>query len=245
MLSPAHIDEFGIVLGGITLVLAYLYVGKAFVGPDDNYWGPLRRTLLPHLDRILHEHGGYAVNKARGEEFVGVVDEPPERVERYLYRSGYLWNFAAGLKTNPDDRVEYSSWAKRRVQRPRLRRVLDALGGVPVLGVAPEIIESIVAWRQVHPSLFAIDGGAKTEVYAHEEPNAINPLLFIAHYSPGRDSLLGRDVTGPRVHVGVETVASDLQDAGAPLDPSPTARRLLDARSADARGILAETGGSE
>jgi len=224
--------DAGILLGGFVLVAAYLYLGKAFVGPDDNYWGPIRRTVLPRLDRVLHEYGGYARGTADRAEFVGVVDATPERVERFLWAVGYLWNFAASLKTSPDGVVEYSSWAKRRVQRPGLRAMFEAVERIPVLGVAPEIVESIVATRQVHVTLFEREDG-RTAVYSHEEPNALNPLLFVAHYTGGaRDSLLGRDVAGQRDDLGAELAARDLQGAGAPLDVDSGVAARLDAANA-------------
>ena len=213
--------DAGILLGGFVLVAAYLFLGKAFVGPDDNFWGPIRRTVLPRLDRALHEYGGYATATADDREFVGVIDAGPERAERFLWALGYLWNFAASLKTSPDGLTEYSSWAKRRVQNPGLRRAFEAVERIPVLGVAPEIVESIVATRQVHVTLFEREDGT-TVAYAHEEPNALNPLLFAAHYTGGqRDSLLGRDVAGQRDELGVELAARDLQAAGAPIDLAP------------------------
>lgn len=241
--------DVGIIVGGLVLLATYLYVGKAYVGPDDNWWGPLRRTVLPRLDRALHGVGGYATNRARPHELIGSSPRPPEfapatgdrGVEQYLYDAGYLWNFAAGLKQNPEGVVEYSSWAKRRVANPRLRAAFDRLGGVPIAGVAPEIVESIVARRQVHVTLFRTDGG--TELYAHEEPNAINPLMFVAHYRGGK-SLLGRKVRFQSADLGVRVAARDLLEAGCPLDLSPRAVELLGENPTDVveRGVEADGG---
>lgn len=206
-------DQDLILVGGLILTLAYLaagfYLGRSAVGPDANWWGPLRRTIVPKLDRFLADKGMYAENSADEDEFVGTAALGPEGVERALYGQGYLWNFAAGLKTGPDGRTEYSSWARRQVQRPHLRRLLDALERIPVIAVPVEILESILARRQVHITLF--DGDGVTHVFAHEEPNAINPLLYAAHYRGGK-SLLGKEVTGQRDDVGVRAAAADLQE---------------------------------
>ena len=78
------VQRLGIIAGGLILLATYLYVGKALVGPDDNFWGPLRRTVLPLLDRELDQVGGYATNRSTKTEYAGVVDAPPERVERYI-----------------------------------------------------------------------------------------------------------------------------------------------------------------
>lgn len=125
-------EDLAILIGGLVLTLAYLalgyYLGRDALGPDANWWGPLRRTLIPRLDRVLSERGMYAENRALDAEFVGFVPETPEAVEEYLYERGYLWNFAAGLKENPDGVVEYSSWARRQVRDPRLRRAFASLG---------------------------------------------------------------------------------------------------------------------
>lgn len=213
------LDEGTLILaGGLVLTVAYLlagyYLGRGAVGPDANWWGPLRRTVVPKLDRLLADKGMYAENSADETELVGTVPLPAEEVEAALYEQGYLWNFAAGLKTDPQGREEYSSWARRRVQRPRLRRLVDALERIPVLGVPVEIIESILARRQVHVTLFEIDG--ETHAYAHEEANAINPLLYAAHYR-SEDSLLGKEVPGQREKVGVLEAAKDLQEADVDL----------------------------
>lgn len=203
-----------ILLGGFVLTLAYLalglYLGRGALGPDANWWGPLRRTIVPKLDRFLADKGMYAENSADENEFVGTAALDPEGVEAALYEQGYLWNFAAGLKTGPDGRTEYSSWARRQVQRPQLRRLLGTLERIPALGVPIEVLESILARRQVHVTLF--DGDDVTHVFAHEEPNAINPLLYAAHYR-GRKSLLGKEVPFQQDDVGVREAARDLQEA--------------------------------
>lgn len=203
-----------IFVGGLVLTLAYLalgyYLGRDALGPDANWWGPLRRTVVPRLDRLLADKGMYAENSADPDEFVGTVALDPEGVEAALYKQGYLWNFAAGLKTGPDGRTEYSSWARRQVQRPRLRALLDVLERIPALGVPVEILESVLAYRQVHVTLF--DGDGVTHVFAHEEPNAINPLVYVAHYRGGK-SLLGEEVAFQRDDVGVRAAAEDLQEA--------------------------------
>lgn len=218
-------EDLAILIGGLVLTLAYLalgyYLGRDALGPDANWWGPLRRTLIPRLDRVLSERGMYAENRALDAEFVGFVPETPEAVEEYLYERGYLWNFAAGLKENPDGVVEYSSWARRQVRDPRLRRAFASLEGVRFVGLAVEIVEAVIATRQDHAFLFDVSGG--TMVYAHEEPNAINPLMYVAHYRPGRDSLLGDDVPGMRRGLGVRRVGTDLLEAGAPLELSTVA----------------------
>jgi hypothetical protein len=200
--------------GGLVLTLAYValgyYLGRDALGPDANWWGPLRRTVVPKLDRFLADKGMYAENSADEDEFVGTAARDPEGVEAALYEQGYLWNFAAGLKTGPNGRTEYSSWARRQVQRPRLRALLDGLERIPALGVPIEILESILAYRQVHVTLF--DGDGVTHVFAHEEPNAINPMVYVAHYRGGK-SLLGKEVAFQRDDVGIREAARDLQEA--------------------------------
>jgi len=215
-------------IGGLLLVVLYVATYAWALGAGADFWGPARRRYLPKLDAWLSRRFSgelYAENTADPDEFVGIVRARPERVERWLYRLGYRWNFASGLKTDPDGRVEYSSWASRRFESARLRRLVDATRWVPVVGVVPEIVEGVLARRQVHVTLFEV--GGDTLLYVHDEPNALNPLLFAAHYR-GADSLLGREVSGRRPDAGIRAVALDLLGADRPLELSATGAGAID-----------------
>lgn len=222
MAEVTSLQVAGIVSAGGVLLGLYYYAGTRALGPDDDYWGPIRRWILPRLDAVLERYGGYATNQAPPDQLVGTVAAAPEDVEQYLYEQEYLWNFAAGLKTDPAGRTEYSSWAKRQVRQPQLRALLDRLENVRVFGRRVALLEATIARRQVHATLFDLDGS--TSVYAHEEPNAVNPLMFVTHYLGGRvRDLLGNQVQSARVDVGVRTVLRDLREAGASVDPEAQA----------------------
>lgn len=215
-----------IILGGLVLLAVYYWAGRRRLGPDDDWWSPLRRTVLPLLDRVLERAGGYATSRLPRSQQVAIANATPERVERALWKQGYQWNFAASLKRDPGGRVEYSSWAKRQLRQPQLRRVFAALEGLPVLGGPVELLEGALARRQVHAMLF--DTPAGTTVYAHEEPNALNPLLFVSHYLGGRArSLLGRPVDHLSSEHGIRMVEADLHDSDVEYVLSDPARDVL------------------
>lgn len=235
MTAVSTTETVGIVAGGLVLLAVYYYVGIRRLGPDDDFWGPLRRGLLPRLDAFMEEvlHRGYATNTAPAGQQVAIVEAPPETVEAALYDQGYRWNFAAGLKTDPLGRTEYSSWAKRQVEIEPLRRVFDRFDGVVVLGTSLELLEGALARRQTHATLFAVASERQgtvvvTTVYAHEEPNSLNPIMFVSHYLGGRvRDLLGNPVDPLSAEDGIREVAGDLEAAGLPHRLTRRARAVV------------------
>lgn len=230
---PETYRHVAITIGGLVLLAVYYWTGTRYLGPDDDFWGPLRRTLLPRLDALVEQHGGYATNRAPASQQVAIVEAPPEEVERALYEQGYRWNFAAGLKTDPMGRTEYSSWARRQIQVAPVRRVFARLDGIRILGTSIELLEGALARRQDHATLFAVaterHGTGVTTVYAHEEPNALNPVLFVTHYLGGRvQDLLGNPVDPLSVEAGIRQVAHDLGAAGLPHRLTRRAEEVVD-----------------
>ena len=138
-------------------LLAYYYAPDWVFGPEARLWNPLRRVLVPIIDQLLDEHGGddldYATYELDNSEHAARVEASVEEVGEALAGVGYHRMPLAALKTLPDGRVEAASWARR---------------------------DALLARRQTHVMLFEADDGV--DIYAHEEPNALNPLTAWRHY---------------------------------------------------------------
>jgi len=204
----------------VALVAAWvLYgvLGKGVLGADDDLWNQVRRRTLPVLDRIATAlPGGYAERRSSMRERVGVVHADLDEVERLLMSQDYTRNPLASLKTNPKGWTEDGSWARRyrgpRWFGTRVRRWANDRGRaawpVGVVGRLAQAVGDVVALRQVHVTLFRDRGDpSKTWLYAHTEPNALNPLVAWRHYR----------AAGVDVHRGVGAVRRDLRRAGLDL----------------------------
>ena len=143
---------------------AYLRSPAWVFGPQARFWNPLRRVLVPVLDRIADGHLdertdgaiSYAQYELDNSEYVGRVEASIGEFERALYAEEFDRMPLAALKTLSDGRVERGSWARR---------------------------DGLLAERQTHVMLFDTPTGESgVDVYAHEEPSAINPATAWKHY---------------------------------------------------------------
>ena len=143
---------------------AYLRSPAWVFGPQARFWNPLRRVLVPVLDRIADRHLddrtdgaiSYAQYELDNSEYVGRVEASVGEFERALYGRGFKRLPLAALKTLSDGRVERGSWARR---------------------------DGLLAERQTHVMLFDTPTGESgVDVYAHAEPSAINPATAWKHY---------------------------------------------------------------
>jgi hypothetical protein len=166
-------------------LIAYLRSPAWVFGPQARFWNPLRRALVPVLDRLaadqLNEATGGKISYASYEldraGFVARVETSTVDLERALYDAGFTRMPLAALKTLPDGRIERASWARR---------------------------AGLLAREQTHVMLFPTPPGESgVDVYAHREPNAINPFRAWAHYK-GR----GYDPAG-----GVEEIRQWLRES--------------------------------
>lgn len=181
---PPEIEPLLTPIGAVAgAVLLYYVIGSRWLGPDNDFWRPIRRTVLPQLDQLLaNAFGGFAINRSTPDELAATVDLPTDDVERLLAEQGYDRNPWAGLKRAPDGRLEYSSWAHRRIGDPTVRAMLDAVETLPVAGDVIETLEAMLARRQLHATLYEAGDGDQTDVYVHEEANSVNPLVAQDHY---------------------------------------------------------------
>ena len=119
----------------------------------------------------------------------------------------------ASVKTSPQGWNETGSWA---VRYGGVRWLGDALRSsaaswpIPgpgwVAGMVGRFLQAlgdILATRQVHVTLYDAPDGSGTWLYAHDEPNSLNPVMAWLHYR-GTTQSAGR---------GVERIQSDLDDA--------------------------------
>ena len=171
---------YQIVAALVASVALYAYLrSPAWVfGPQARFWNPLRRVLVPVLDRIAREHltdrtGGeisYAAYELDNSEYVGRVEASVGEFERELYADGFERMPLAALKSLDDGRIERGSWARR---------------------------DGLLASRQHHIMLFESPAGESgIDVYSHTEPNALNPAEAWAHYTGKRyDPQAGVDKT--------------------------------------------------
>lgn len=149
---------------------------RRWLGPPADFWELLRRWALPLVDRLARRRlpgDHYAAYELDKREVVGVIDAPPEAVERELWAAGARRMPLAAFKTLPDGRREVGSWAFRR---------------------------GLLATHQTHIMLFAAGDGKQTTVAAHAEHNALNPLVADKHYrGVGYDPVAGADVVRGRL----------------------------------------------
>lgn len=134
---------------------------------EQDWWEPLRRVLVPTIDKVLRMVGLRAVAHVYPAEYAATVDMGEEALEEWLEARGFTRNPLAAYKTTPDDRKESGSW----------RRTDDE------------------GW-QLHVMLFDAEN-RETDVYAHREvawtPDAFTPSGIrqnIAHYT-------GKGQSGP------------------------------------------------
>jgi|APHM01.1.fsa_nt_gi hypothetical protein len=144
----------------------------ATVGFAVSYAPPLRWTMGPRsrwwepLRRGSSHLAGVLVDRRAGPreiadgEYAGTLAVSPEAAERLLWNVGFRRNPLARLKTR-DGRPEHSSWVYR---------------------------ESPLAERQLHLMLFA-GPDSTVEVYAHEEPSSVNPVVGTEHFDGARQSV--------------------------------------------------------
>lgn len=154
-------EELRILTGAAAVVVAiagaYLMVrlGPKYYGPDADFWELVRRAILPQLNRLARRNGwGYAAYRLTDAEYLGDVGETPDEFEHRLASLGARRMPLAAFKYAPDGRPEAGSWAYR---------------------------DWLFATRQVHVITFERDDGG-TDVFAHDEYNAYNPLVALLHY---------------------------------------------------------------
>lgn len=149
-----------------TISLAAYFRAPAWLfGPDAKFWNPLRRLVVPLLDRLAKNHGeelglpddlDYASYELANSEFAAAVESSVDDVGEALSDVGYQRMPLSALKTLPDGRVERASWARR---------------------------DGLLASTQTHVMLFEPrPGSTAVEIYAHVEPNALNPVRAWDHY---------------------------------------------------------------
>ena len=173
-LQVAQISAAAVAL--ITLGIYYRAPAWLF-GPEARFWNPIRRTVVPLLDRLAKTRGdelglpddlNYASYELANTEFAARVDAGVEEVGDALAADGYRRMPLAALKSLPDGRIERASWAWR---------------------------DGLLARQQTHVMIFEAPPGASgVDIYPHVEPNAINPLRAWAHYrGKGYDPAAGGD----------------------------------------------------
>lgn len=177
---PIDITDEQLLYAAATLVAtvalyARLRAPDRWFGPRAGAWNPVRRLLLPPLDRLKRERipGGFAMYTLEREEYVGIVDADLDDVEYWLHDQGFERMPLAALKELEDGRLERGSWVLR---------------------------DGLLAERQLHVMLFDAEreqppddaavaahaGDSEdtvgVDVYAHEEYNALHPVYGYKHY---------------------------------------------------------------
>jgi len=170
--------------------LLYGVLGKRVLGADDDYWPRIRNRLLPVLDRLGATSGLYAKHQQSEREFVGIVAMDEEAFERELEDAGFHRNPLAAVKRSPSGWKSDGSWARRYGRIRGLGEVLRS-ADVPVAGLIGQMLGrflaatgDIFARRQLHITIYTEEreGGTRLHLYAHDEPNSLNPLTAWRHY---------------------------------------------------------------
>jgi hypothetical protein len=191
--TDQQVYRLAAVIVATAALVAYLRAPPWVWGPRATFWNLARRALVPLLDQFVDEHvdeatGGaidYASYELHNSEFVGRVATSLGDLERELYADGFTRMPLAALKSLEDGRIERGSWARR---------------------------ESLLAREQTHVMLFDTPPGESgVDVYAHREPNAINPFTAWAHYK----------ARGYDPAAGVEAVQQWLDESALAYKQSP------------------------
>jgi hypothetical protein len=170
--------------------ILYGILGKRFLGADDDYWPAIRNRLLPLLDRLGATSGLYAKHQQSKAEFVGIVAMDEEAFEVELEDAGFYRNPLAAVKRSPSGWKSDGSWARRYGRIRGLGEVLRSID-VPVAGLIGRMLGrflaatgDILARRQLHVTIYTEPplGGTRLHLYAHDEPNSLNPLTAWRHY---------------------------------------------------------------
>jgi len=170
--------------------LLYGVLGKRVLGADDDYWPRIRNRLLPVLDRLGATSGLYAEHQQSEREFVGIVAMDEEAFERELEDAGFHRNPLAAVKRSPSGWKSDGSWARRYGRIRGLGEVLRS-ADVPVAGLIGQMLGrflaatgDVFARRQLHITIYTEEreGGTQLHLYAHSEPNSLNPLTAWRHY---------------------------------------------------------------
>ena len=170
--------------------ILYGILGKRFLGADDDYWPAIRNRLLPLLDRLGATSGLYAKHQQSKAEFVGIVAMDEEAFEVELEDAGFYRNPLAAVKRSPSGWKSDGSWARRYGRIRGLGEFLRSID-VPVAGLIGRMLGrflaatgDILARRQLHVTIYTEqrDGSTRLHLYAHDEPNSLNPLTAWRHY---------------------------------------------------------------
>lgn len=169
----------------------YGVLGRRYLDADDDYWPEIRNRLLPVLDRLGATSGLYAAARVRESEFVGVVTMAEDKFERELEAAGFYRNPLSAVKRSPHGWRSDGSWARR---YGRVRWLGDALRAIdvpiagPVGSMLGRFLQSsgdVFARRQTDVTIFtrhSDDDAVQIWVYAHDEPNSLNPATAWRHY---------------------------------------------------------------
>lgn len=176
-----------------TLVVVRLYSGSFLLSLRFvRFWGAARRIFMPVLDvygkRLV---GVGAENRARRNEFVADVSEPPAVVARHLENQTDTTievSVLSGLKTD---------WAGNR----EVASVVTYRGSKLAPG-APGWLRA----DQIHVFMFDVEQGAKprTRICAHYEANSWRPDRWRDHLFKGATFDVGRGVRQVRNWLAVE-----------------------------------------
>lgn len=174
------------------VVVATLVIVRARFGPITSIrWQPLRRALVPVLNRLAKQYLGedwYATSTRDPSEHVATLPVGPEAVLDELESVDYDPQPLASYSVDWEGRDEIASWCRYYGPKP--------------FPAAPYWLRE----RQVHVRLFVTKNG-ETIVTAHAETNPWRPDLWRDHYrSESYD-----------VQEGRELVAADLGIKPAPL----------------------------
>jgi len=170
--------------------ILYGILGKRFLGADDDYWPAIRNRLLPLLDRLGATSGLYAKHQQSKAEFVGIVAMDEEAFEVELEDAGFYRNPLAAVKRSPSGWKSDGSWARRYGRIRGLGEFLRSID-VPFAGLIGRMLGrflaatgDVFARRQLHVTIYTEqrDGSTRLHLYAHDEPNSLNPLTAWRHY---------------------------------------------------------------
>jgi hypothetical protein len=186
------------IVSAIVVVILYHYVGKRWLGAEENkYWNAFRRTLLSAGDSTVRKKTKFALtNHALDEEFVGSVDKESGEFAQVMENAGYTQCILSGLKYRPPD-----------VNPNTSSQVKFESGSMAFRESKSDILPDALALRQVHVFWFD-NGDGSVNVYAHEEYSSLNPIVAWRHY---------RGVTQD-AELGKKRVRDVLQNAGVEVE---------------------------
>lgn len=182
----SNVEIFAVLVAVTSAFIVYGVLGRRFLGAEADFWETLRATTITYLSKFAKRSSLYVSTQTTMAEYAGETEMSEDSFERALQEAGFLRQPLASLHRNERNWSEDGSWAKPRGFIIPFRRLADS---IPICGSIMRrlvtSLDSILAMRQTHVIFYTRRDSDRCiiYVYAHDEPNPMNPLTAASHYA--------------------------------------------------------------